>query len=248
MAQLLKVNCLSEEQVEIVMRNMCKIRNLDEPKIIDKNKPKYSQELCAKHNIPFITKFAEKYICYLATKGGKDDSSTNEGFIIVFSDKVDQYNVMACAALYYENFDGKINPKAYPPKLNILPAFVVTEAMKTHYKTNIIPDCNYRIFSLTELYPMIGSKKHLFKLTYNYHKFSTNNSNERNKTFDGKELVKIFDNDPIVKLLNAVPGDIITCNALSYDDSIFSQTFIREVAKSTPIINRIPLSGICLNT
>ena len=87
---------------------------------------------------------------------------------------------------------------------------------------------------------MIGSKTDLYKLTYNYRKHPYEQS------FNGKEYVPIYDSDPIVKMLNAMPGDLITCNALSYDDSIFSQTFIRQVVPSIPNIHRIQPSGVCV--
>lgn len=240
MSQLLKVHCLTEEQVTVTLNNLCKIRGLDEPKLISKSKPKYSQEMCKKYNIPFITKFAEKYHSYLATRNGKDNPETNEGFIVIFADKVDVYFLTACAALYIEHFYDKVKKDAHAPHFTILPAFTVSESLKSHYKRDILPDCNYRIFSLAELYPMIGSTTHQYKLTYNYEK------HPYEPAFNGQEYVKIYDNDPIVKMLNAMPGDIITCNALAFDDSISSQTFIRQVEPSIPNIHRIHPSGVCV--
>ncbi len=240
MSQLLKVHCLTEEQAEHTLNNLCAIRGLDKPKLITRNKPKYSQEMCKKFNIPFITKFADKYLSYMATRNGKDNKETNEVFIIIFADKVDVYFLTACAALYIEHFYDKIKKDAHAPHFTILPAFTVSESLKSHYKRDILPDCNYRIFSLTELYPMIGSKTDLYKLTYNYkrHPFEP--------SFNGKEYVKIYDSDPIVKLLNAMPGDLITCNALAWDDSVHGQTFIRQVESSIPNIHRIHPSGVCV--
>ena len=240
MAQILKVHCLTEEQVENTLNNLCRIRGLDKPKVISNAKPKYSQEMCKKYNIPFITKFADKYTSYLATRNGKDDPETNEAFVVIYADKVDVYFLIAVAALYIEHFYDKVKKDADAPHFTILPAFTVSESLKSHYKRDILPDCNYRIFSLTELYPMIGSKSEIYKLTYNYKK------HPYEPAFNGKEYVKIYDNDPIVKMLNALPGDLITCNALSYDDSVFSQTFIRQVERSVPNIHRIQPSGICI--
>ena len=219
---------------------MCKIRGLDAPQLISSSKPKYSQDLCKKYDIPFITKFADKYLSFMATRNGKNDVRTNEAFVVVFANKVDVYNLIACAAIYYEHFLGKIDNSAKHPHFNIMPAFTVSEALRSHYKDDILPDCNYRIFSLTELYPIIGSKNMPFKLTYNYkvHPFQ--------ETHNGKEYVKIFDDDPIVKLLNALPGELITCNALSYDDAIFSQTLIRQVEEKQTNIHKIAPSGVCI--
>lgn len=239
MSQLLKVHCLTEEQAEHTLNNLCKIRGLDKPKLITKNKPKYSQEMCKKFNIPFITKFADKYLSYMATRNGKDDKETNEAFILIFADKVDVYFLTACAALYIEYFYDKVKKDAQAPHFTILPAFTVSESLKSHYKRDILPDCNYRIFSLTELYPMIGSKTDMFKLTYNYERYSYT------PCFNGKEYVKIYDSDPMVKMLNAMPGDLVVCSAVSSDDSIFGQTFIRQVEPSIPNIHRIHPSGVC---
>lgn len=243
MAQAIKVVCLNEEQVETTLKNMCFLRGLNSPKKIFSGKPKYTQELCEKYNIPFITKFAEKYSCYLA----EDKEKNNEGFIVIYSDKVDMWNISASAALYYEYFHGKINPESVPPKMTILPAFTVSENLTSHYKENIILDCNYRIFSLIEIYPLIGNKNNdLFKLSYNY-KIHHNSSDNNFSSYYGKEYPKIYDNDPIVKILNGIPHDIITCNALAYDDSVFSQTYIREIIPSERLFNKISLSGICLH-
>lgn len=237
MSQLIQVHCLTEEQVTITLNNLCKLRELDKPKILSRNKPKYSKELCERENLLFITKFADKYITYIATRNNKEDKTTNHGFIVIFADKVDTYNISACAALYIEHLREKIDPKAYPPHIDILCAFNVNENLRTHYKSDILPKCNYRVWSLCEIYPMIGSKTDLFRLTFDYKKLPYE------PTYNNKEYLKIRDSDPIVKTLNAIPNELIVCKYLSYDDSVFASTIIKQVEHVVSNIHTIDASG-----
>lgn len=240
MTQNIQVHKLTEEQVETTLGNLCKIRGQDPPKLISTSKPKYTKEMCDEFGIMYITKFAEKYTTYLATTGGKENVETNHGYIVVYSDKVDTYFISASAALYIAHLRGKVKEDAYPPHVDILCAFNVNENLRTHYKADILPTCNYRVWSLCEAYPMIGSKTDLYKLTYDYKKLPYI------PTYNGREYLKIKDYDPMAKVLNAIPGELITCKYLSFDDAVYSSTSIKQVEHSRVNIHTIDESGIVI--
>lgn len=238
MAQAIQVSCLNEEQAKTTLNNICAIRGENPPRLISNAKPKYSQEMCKKFGIIYITKFAQKYETYLSENGKNGEE--NHGYIIIYNDKVDTYNISASAALYIEHLRGKIDEKAYPPKMDILCAFNVNENLRTHYKNDILPACNYRVWSLCEVYMMLGSKTDVFKLTYDYKKLKFE------ENYAHLEYLKIRDSDPMVKALNAVPGDLITCKYLAYDDGVFASTTIKQVEKYIINIHTIDASGIVI--
>ena len=240
MSQAIEIQCLSEDQALRTVENLCKVRGLDKPKIISKEKPSFSKDIVQKYNLNVITKFADKYITLLATKNGKNDKSTNEVFVLVFANQMDKFYFNAVSSLYYTVFKDLVDPKAKRPHITILAAFVVTEAMATHYNYDIIP-CNYRIFSLCDIYPMIGSKNKLWKLSYDYelHEFEP--------AYNKKEYISIYDFDPISKILNAIDGDLILCKRLILDVNVYSDVQIRRVKSIINNIKSIPPSGICYN-
>jgi hypothetical protein len=240
MAQIIEVKCLTEEQAMTTVENMCKVRGLAKPKVLSTDKPSFSKDIIQKYNLSVITKFGDRYITLLATRNGKDDKATNEVFVIVFAEEMDKYYFTAIVSLYHTTFKQYIDPSSKHPHVTILAAFVVTEAMKVHYRNDILP-CNYRIFSLCELYPMIGSKNKMFKLSYDYE------LHEYEPTYNKKEYTAVYDFDPVAKMLNAIEGDIIVCKRLILDNNIYSDVQIREVKALNNAINMILPSGLCYN-
>lgn len=235
MSQILEVRTLTTEQTENTINNLCKIRNLSEPKKIFSGKPVFSKENITKYNLPHITKFGKLYNIYIAS----NDKKENEIFITMETDKFDKQNLLAIIGLFHL-FSDKVDVKAMPPKISICPTFVITPAMHTHITSDIIK-ANYRIIPLTEIYPLIGGKNRLYGITYDYKKIKDL------KTYNNKEWMVILDSDKIVKILNAIDGDLIQCKRLICDNGIFPDTQIRRVELNIENINNIPLSGLCIN-
>ena len=49
MSQAIEIQCLSEDQALRTVENLCKVRGLDKPKIISKEKPSFSKEIVQKY-------------------------------------------------------------------------------------------------------------------------------------------------------------------------------------------------------
>lgn len=88
---------LTKNQVDIVLKNICKLRHIGEPKEIYSGKPKWDAETLQKYNYEEFAKFASKYTIYVSE--GQDH---NEIFIVINSDKTfEKYQVLACSNLYH---------------------------------------------------------------------------------------------------------------------------------------------------
>lgn len=243
MTQAQEVRCLSVEQIETTMKNLCHILKLTDMKEIYKGKPIYSQEYETKYKLAHITKFADNYRVYKAIgtdpENGKD--KYNMYFIVLEATKFDKLNISACAWFYHKlEFDKNINKDGVNgrPQVYICPAYVVTDQMFLHIPTNIIP-CLYRFMSLAAAYPLIGSKNGLFGMTYDYKIIPYE------PLYNGREYPVIYDYDIIVKILNALPGELICCKRVLSEGSPYGEFYVRRIVPTASDVNVISPSGLC---
>lgn len=240
MSQAQEVRCLNKEQIDTTLKNLCGIMSLTNLKKIFEGKPVFSKELEQKYKLAHITKFADNYTVYEAQHTGSDKYFMY--FIILEATKFDKLNVTACS-WFYHLFENNIDMHGHNgrPQVYISPAYVVTETMFLHIPMNILP-CLYRFASLTEMYPMIGSKNGLYGLSYDYKIIPYED------LYNGRSYSLIFDSDVIVKILNAVVGDLICCKRILCEGSPYGEYYLRQVAATASDANIIDPSGICDGT
>lgn len=240
MSQSQEIRCLTKEQIDTTMNNLCSILNMNKPTVIFSGKPVYSKQNEELYHLTHITKFADNYTVYeTESKQSVNGKKYNMYFIVLEADKFDKLNISACA-WFYHLFEDKINKNGIDgrPQVYISPAYVITDTMFLHVPMNIIP-CLYRFVSLAEMYPMIGSKEGLFGMTYEYKIIPYE------KPYNGREYATIFDYDVIVKILNALNGDLICCKRVLNEGSPYGEFYIRRVVSTASDINIINPSGIC---
>lgn len=235
MSQLQEVICLTREQISTVLNNLFSILQLTDMKTIFTGKPVFSRENEEKYHLQHITKFADNYAVYEGVK--TDDSKRKMYFIVIEATKFDKLNISACS-WFYHLFEKNVDLKAKRPQVYMCPAFVVTESMMLHLPINVIP-CPYRFLSLTEAYPMIGSRNSTFGMTYDY-KIIPNEP-----YYNKRAYPVIYDSDVMVKVLNALAGDLIVCKRVMYDGSPYGEYTIREVYPTKSDINTIGMNGLC---
>lgn len=237
MSQIQEVICLTHDQITTVLNNLFSILELTDMKTIFTGKPVFSRENEEKYKLQHITKFADNYTVYEGIRTSQaSDAGTHMYFIVIEATKFDKLNISACS-WFYHLFENNINTKSKRPQVYICPAFVVTDSMMLHLPVNIIP-CLYRFLSLTEAYPMIGSKNNMFGMTYDY-KVIPNTPCYNNRSYP-----VIYDSDVIVKILNAMTGDLIVCKRVMYDGSPYGEYCIREVHPTKSDIHAIGMNGI----
>lgn len=233
MSQTQEIRCLTKEQIETTMTNLFKLRKLSKPEKIFEGKPSFSKQIMDQYNLEHYTKFADNYIIW---HGTHSDSDVHEIYVTLESDHFDKQNILAIIGLYHKFDKYVINHNR--PNIFICPAYVVTETMFTHISKNTLP-CDFRFFSLCEIYPMLGSRTQTCKLTYDYelHPYSP--------TYNKKEYARIYSKDPMVKALNGLPGELIVCKRIIYDATAYSEYQVKQICSTVENPDLIDPSGIC---
>ena len=239
---------LTPEQVETTIQNLAKCRHFTivERLTKDECKPSYSEENVRKmkalgQEVNKITKFADNYIIYKFSKPEKNESVEEllkynkdakikgldrdvVNFVIVIDeDKFDKQFMLACSAfwpLIVENTN-----KNEKPEVIVCPNNLITTAISKHFNVELFPiKCS--IFSLCDVYPLIGSKNQMFGFTKNYEVI------EYEPLYNKLDYAVVMDNDPVVKILGAKAGDLIVCQHLLFETSPYWEYTIRRVKES----------------
>lgn len=249
MSQLLETICLTKEQIKTVLNNLWTIRKLKFEEIIFEGKPTFSKEIVEKYNYKIYTKFANNYAIYRC-KSLTDNH--NEIFITVETDHYDKQNILAISGFEHMLTD-YLHPSCdYPrPTINICLCFVITKTMRQHIPPEIFYlNCFTRIFSLSALYPLIGSKTTLYSgLTYDYklipnEDIKTNKENGVPSVYNLKSFPIVYANDPIAIVLNAIENDLICYKRIIHDTSVYSEWQIRIVKNKMSNLSSISKAGI----
>lgn len=241
MSQIQKIIQLNEEQIQTVLSNMWKLRKVKKEKVIFEGKPVFSKEIMEKYGYKHYTKFANRYVIYLC-KSLEDNH--NEIYITMETDHFDKQNILAISG--FEHLIGEYlnesRETAKRPTINICLCFVVTSAMRKHLPTKIFNTSSFlRIFSLCNLYPMIGSRNKIGGLTYDYEILPYE------KTYNNKEYIEISAGDPMVIALNGIDGELLKCSRILYDDNAFKDIQIRKIVNRIDDLGMVSDSGILLN-
>lgn len=263
MTQLLSSSIrLTPEQVNTTINNLAKIRHFTKINKIFEGKPSFSQSdleelkrILPNQEEPYkVTKFADNYTIYLMSdpkpapyteelrKYNKNVNILNlnerqEILIVLDTNKFDKQHYLAIIGLW-PMIAKYITKKSI---VTIVSTNIITQAISKHFVNTEILPCNYRLFSLCEVYPLIGSKNSLwvgssrdfellqYEPIYNKNKYSV-----------------IFDDDPVVKILNATKDQLIICKQTFYETTPYSEYNIRQVKQRLNDNESLDISGLHL--
>lgn len=260
---ILKTINMKPEQIETTIRNLAKARHLTKVEKIWEGKASFTNE--AKQTIQEfgihytkVNKSAESYSIWKLTK--PEDPKKSEvikynptlklhnyedriELVVVIQDsKFDKQQFLALPLIYnkiYPEIESCVKTHPENCYLNICTTYKIADKLATHLDEQILP-INYRIISLVDLYPLIGSKTRSYSFTKNYEVC------DYQPYYDGKQYMIIMDSDPMVKILNAFEGDVICCQILINDTCPYYEWQFRRVKSTISDNNLIDVSGLYL--
>lgn len=266
MSQLLSSSIrLNQEQTNTVINNLAKIRHFTKVTEIFKGKPNYGQTdmdnlkklLPPNYDVIKITKFADSYTIYLLSDPEPTDNTKdilnynpnakilnlnkrNEILIVLDTDKFDKQHYLAILGLWPKFYKYIDNSVACP--VTITSTNIITQAIGKHFiETSILP-CNYRLFSLCEVYPLIGSKTKLWSgMSWDFELM------EYEPLYNNGKYSIIYDNDPVVKIMNAMKDQLIICKQVNYEVSPYVEYSIRRVKQQLNDVESLDVSGLHMN-
>jgi hypothetical protein len=266
MTQLLSSSIkLNKDQVDTVIHHLAEIRHLTKITKIFEGKPNYGQSdienlkklLPQDFDFVKITKFADLYTIYVLsdpkpTPNTKDIlnynpdakvlnlNKRNEILIVLDTDKFDKQHYLGILGLWpkfykylEENSDDVLCP------VTITSTNIITQAIGKHFINTAILPCTYRLFSLCEVYPLIGSKNVLWSgMNYDFELL------EYEPLYNKGKYSIIYDNDPVVKIMNATKDQLIICKQINNEISPYSEYSIRQVKQQLNDIESLDVSGL----
>jgi hypothetical protein len=244
--QIQQTILLNTDQIKTTLTNLFKIMKYESTNIIYTGKPKFSKEDVIKYNLGHnITKFAKNYTVYECHLGKEHQDFKLFGieymyYIVIEENNFDKLHIQACS-WFYHLFENKILPKGdHPVQVFISPAYVVTDQMKLHVPTNVLP-CPYAFIPLTVFYPIIGSKTNIYGLAFDYQLIRKNDKIQNVNDTLKLSYPVIYTHDPIVKILNGMVGDLIVCKRIIFDVRPCTEYYCRQIKdeKSSPSVNNI---------
>jgi len=226
---------LNKDQIQTTLTNLFAALDLENlTKLNDETHPSFSDDNIKKHKLPHINKFAKNYLLYRLEK--KVDKSPMF-FFVIEADKFDILHFRACVGWWYM-IKHEIG-NSHHPQIYVCSNFMFTPLMKAHIPINIFP-CLYRVISLCEVYPRIGSKTNLFGLSFDMKIVD--------EIIHDRELPLILDSDVDVKILNALPGDVIRCRRIFLEEFPYGEYYFRKVKSTSTNIAAMLPSGLCFGT
>ena len=266
MSQLLSSSIkLNEEQTKTVINNLAKIRHLSKVTKIFEGKPNYGQSdidnlkkiLPPSFDLIKVTKFANSYTIYVLSDP-KPNTNTNdivkynsdakilnlnkrnEILIVLDTDKFDKQHYLAILGLwpkFYKYLEENSEDVQCP--VTIASTNIITQAISKHFNETSILPCTYRLFSLCEIYPLIGSKNKLWcGMNWDFELL------EYEELYNKGKYSVIYDDDPIVKILNATKNQLIICKQVNYEVSPYIEYSIRQVKQQLNDTESLDVSGL----
>ena len=263
MSQILSASLkLNDLQTNIVINNLAAIRHLTKIEKIFEGKPNYSQEQIEKlkqelKNEEFVkvTKFANKYTIYVLSdpkpaiytkelqRYNKNVKILNlntrqEILIVVDADKFDKQHYLAILSLWI-TIKPYVDQNSNDCLVSIVSTNIITQAITKHFINTTILPCNYRLFSLCEIYPLIGSKNSLWCGSSRDFELL-----EYEPLYNKNEYQIIYDDDPVVKIMNAKNNDLIICKQTYFETSPYTEFSIRQVKAKLNDTESLDISGL----
>lgn len=255
---------LNEEQVETTINNLISIRHFTKKEKIFEGKPNFSSQQIEmlkkkvgdKIEVTKVTKFANNYTIYLLSdpkpaaytkelrKYNSDVKILNlndrkEILIVLDSNKFDKQHYLAIIG-FWDKIE-KYVKDAKPDEclVTIVSTNIITQAISKHFQSSMILPCNYRLFSLCEIYPLIGSKRTLWCGSSRDFELL-----EHEDLYNKNKYQIIFDDDPVVKILNAQKDQLIICKQTYFEVSPYSEYVIRKVTQRLNDSESLDISGL----
>jgi len=234
----IKFYSYTKEQIETVLQNWFEVFGFHECKKLKAMKhPVFDKSVRAEHGVTPVTKFGKFYTLYRCERA-KDDKKPMF-FFVIEADRFDVLHLRACTAWWCEIKDEISDMER--PQIYIVLAYTVSKQLISHTPINILP-CLFRIVSFSELYPRLGSKTAKFGLSYDV-KLIT----DKSEIEVDRNLPLILESDVDAKIVNAMPGDIVSCKRIILEEFPYAEYYFREV-KSVSVgsnTNTILPSGVC---
>ena len=223
---------LSDEQIDIVLRNWWRILGITEITCVFCGKPVFSEFNTTRYRLYKFTRFAAKYTVFR----GIGNKFGPLFFCVYDTNHFDKIEI--CVHSFFNQLvEEWIVPGNYTrPQIFICP---ITEISQANYKK--IPEnimkYPYRIVSLWDLYAVLGSVSGNIGYTFDY-KLYDNLPIEYNK----KDYANICDYDVICKILNAIPNDVIEYKRIMNECSPYIELVRRRVVETNNTTEQV--SGV----
>ena len=134
--------------------------------------------------------------------------------------------------------DNKVdNDKDVNINVSITCSNLITSAISKHFNSAFLP-CPYRVFSLCDVYPLIGSKTGMFGFTSDYELI------EYEELYNKLDYMIVYDDDPIVKILNAKENDLIVCKNILFETTAYFEYTVRIVKRVLNDSDSLDTSGL----
>jgi len=101
---------------------------------------------------------------------------------------------------------------------------------------------------------LLGSKNGTFGFTYDYELLSKDSeyilSDAKRMSTSSSEKIypTIHDDDAISKIFNAMPNDYLICTRILFENSPYSERYVRFVESNITVVYPILPSGICVGS
>ena len=158
--------------------------------------------------------------------------------IVIDADKFDKQHYLAIIGLW-GHIKNHLDLNTDQCLVSIVSTNIITQAIEKHFTNITILPCNYRLFSLCEVYPLIGSRSSLWCGSSRDFELL-----EYEPLYNKNNYQQIYDDDPVVKILNAKHKNLILCKQTYYETSPYTEYSIREVTPRLNDTESIDISGL----
>ena len=229
---------LNEKQIETVVNNYAKIKHYNKVELLTDAKPKKKtmnylirlNTLALGYKVYLMTRDKETYDVEdfnyenitMFKHCHKDIDIVNlkprtEIFIICYCDKFDVSYINS--SVYFEDYFKEYNVQniTVVTTNRLLKKVDLAQILEQQYNVKA------SVFSLFDVYPLIGSPNSLYGLAYGYELI------EHEQSYNNKQYKLISVNDPIVKLLCGKPNQLIIHCRTCYETSPYNEISIRQI-------------------
>lgn len=211
---------LTDDQVDICLRNWWKILNIETVTCLFRGRPLFSKYNINRFHITRYTRFADKYTLFRC----EGNCYGTLFFVVVDTNHFDRVEIAVCSW-----FNHLIEPYIVPGNLTRPQIFICTMSELTPNNYKKISEnmfmTPYRVVSLWDLYTIIGSHTGNLGYTFDYKLIDDLPELEYNQ----RDYAYISTYDPFVRIINAIPGDVIEYKRIINECSPYIELMRRRV-------------------
>lgn len=241
---------LSQEQVERTIDNLFLVRHYDEVDLVYDGRPSKSKNSDHKSKIGSIGNNYKIYVCRKKPLKMTADSSDSKDYndvvhnenikhlikynptldfinthertdiiIVVDADKYDKSYITSVLLIIDEIM------KYEPNDINIITTnrIVKLGPLDSLDETFSENNVSYSVFSIFDIYPLIGSPTALYGMAHGFELVSYQ------KLFNKCDYKLIHNSDPLVKIMNGHDGDLIIGTRVCFETSAYNEITIRKI-------------------